>query len=138
MAYRLFWLVENRVLIGEWWGSIDLAQLTTYYHEVIALAAPVPQPIHLIIISTRIQENKLRLQDLQALALQFRRQGNVAWRIFVNERRLDRMIASLASQFFMGHARQFATLPEALTFLQEMDDTLPDLVPLMDEKDAKP
>jgi hypothetical protein len=134
MAYRLYWLLEERVLIGEWWDSIDGAELRAYNDQALQMAATSAQTVHLISLSGRVNHTQLGLKDLQTIAQDYQRTTKIMWRLFVSPNRLDRIVANLAGQFFMGHYRQFATLEEALKFLREVDDSLPDLIPLMPAK----
>jgi len=83
------------------------------------------QLLHLISDSTDMTGTNMGLRDLQKM--QFANVPNLGWSIYISSRMMDRFFATVITQLMKKRGREFATLEEGLRFLQEMDDTLPQL-----------
>jgi hypothetical protein len=135
MAQRVYWLLENRVMVGELSGVVTLEDIKANNAAMEALGQHCPPNLHLITLTDQISKNQISLKDLQTLAKSGSTDTKFIWRLTVSNNHLYRLFAGLAAQFFShelskGNTKQFATLAEALQFLQEVDNSLPPLLPL--------
>lgn len=132
MAQRVYWLLENRIMLGELSGVVTIEDIQAHNLAMEALGRDCPPHLHLITLPDQISKNQIGLKDLQSLASTTSKDSKFLWRLTVSNNHLHRFFASLAAQFFstealMGRSKQFATIEEALAFLQEVDRSLPPL-----------
>lgn len=125
MPFTISWLVEKRVVYTHMYGymtSDDLHALKAVMEDYIHQSE---QLLHMINDATDTTGTDMGLRELQNM--QYANAKNLGWAIYVNPNKLHRFFASVVTQLTGKRGREFATLAEALHFLQEMDDGLPKL-----------
>ena len=137
MPYELSWLVPDRVILIRYIGDIDAQELRAYLSESMQMrdeanarlgeGGPL---VHTITDSTEQKSTNFKMSDVQHMLRTLRTQ-RVGWSIYVHPGALLRFLATLGHQWVGVRHREFATVPEAIRFLQEQDDTLPS-IPLPD------
>lgn len=129
MAYRLFWLVKDYVLVGQSYDVLTKEDLAANIVKSLELIQVADHPIHYIADGNNVRQFTLKLVDLQKILRPFADHPNLAWLLTLNSTPIERMIAGLAVQFLHSKARSFATLEDALKFLMDMDTTIPRVNP---------
>ncbi len=123
MPFTVSWLVDKRVTYTRMYGvmtAADLRGLKIVLEEYIAQSE---QLIHLISDATDTIRTEMSLKDLQNT--EYADATNLGWAIFVNPNMLHRFFASVVTQLRGKRGREFATMEQALEFLQNIDETLP-------------
>ena len=123
MPYQQSWLVEKRVVYTRMYGYVTGEELLAQNEEMREFIQQSEQLLHTVNDATDTTGTDMNLRDLQKT--QFTNVDNLGWAIYISPSKMNRFFASVITQLSKKRGRQFATLEEALTFLQEMDDTLP-------------
>jgi len=125
MPYKMSWLVEKRVIYTRLYGHVTSEELAAYYQEMLGYSQESELLLHTLTDSTDITNIDMGLRDLQNTP--FADIRNLGWAIFISSSKINRFFASVITQLSKKRGRQFATLEEALEFLQDIDETLPPL-----------
>ena len=129
MAYHVKWLLENRIVYVLNTGVGTAYDVVNSMSEAIAMMENVPPPVH-IIIDGQTETNDISLSDLLTIMRKTPSSPNIGWAVYVSESKMNRFFGSMASQIAKAQTKAFSTLPEAITFLQRADITLPEIIPL--------
>jgi hypothetical protein len=129
MSYAVKWLLENRIvyILNTGVGTAD--DVVDSMREAIAMMASIDAPVH-IIIDGQTEKNDIGLGDLLTIMRSTPRSPNIGWAVYVSENKMNRFFGSMASQIAGAQTKAFTTLPEAIAFLQHIDQGLPDNIPL--------
>ncbi len=125
MPSEVSWLVEKRILYIRMYGFMTGQEIAAQNKIMETYIRQSEQLLHLISDSTDMTGTNMGLRDLQKM--QFANVPNLGWSIYISSRMMDRFFASVITQLMKKRGREFATLEQGLHFLQEMDDTLPQL-----------
>jgi len=125
MPYEISWLVEKRVLYTRMYGYVTGEDLRNNNADMATYVLESEQLLHTVTDATETTGTDMGLRDLQNT--QFTSVENLGWGIYISPSKMNRFFASVITQLSKKRGRQFATLDEALKFLNEMDDTLPPL-----------
>lgn len=143
MPYKVSWLVENRVILAEHYGVFTSQELPGYLEESLAMrdraneANGVGGPlVHTLTDARKLEKSAMGLSDVQ-VTIRSLRQQRTGWSVYVHPRTVDRFLAGLGHQFAGVRYRVFATMPEAIDFLIEIDPTLPKSEALTQMRDSK-
>jgi hypothetical protein len=123
MAYQTAWLVEGRVVYIEFSGVGTIEELREAVASEINVIETSPQTVHFINDSTRQEKITFGLANIKTL-LNIPAVQAKGWHIVVTPHRFNRFIANIAGQFNSTRHREFATIEEAIQFLQEADDSV--------------
>jgi hypothetical protein len=120
------WLVEDRLLLLNSWGKVNVDELMAMDNKIGAMIENSPAPlvhgIHDHSKAAQIPSPK----DL--MKVKSAEHPRVGWLIFIGmDNKLIKFFLSVAGQAFSLRLRFMDTLEDALTFLQDVDSTLPDL-----------
>lgn len=126
MPYTVSWLVEKRVVYTRMYGFVSGEELVAQNEDMREYIQNSEHLLHTINDATDTTGTDMNLRDLQKT--QFTDVPNLGWAIYISPSKMNRFFASVITQLTNKRGRQFATLEEALHFLQEVDDTLPQLV----------
>ena len=125
MPYTLQWLVDKRIIYSKFLRDITISELEKFIEEQHAMIAQGTPPVHHIGDNLAPNKIKFQLSGLQTFSKSLKQPEEVGWHIEVAQPGIKRMASALALQFARARFRQFSTLEEAVTFLQERDMTLP-------------
>jgi len=125
MPFKVSWLVEKRVIFSQTSGYLTTDDLITHNSVMEEYARVGENLVHIISDSTDVTGMNVGLRDLQKI--RFPALPNLGWAISISPKPMERFFASVMMQLTNKRGRQFATLEEALRFLQEIDETLPPL-----------
>jgi hypothetical protein len=125
MPSEVSWLVEKRILYIHMYGFMTGQEIAAQNKIMETYIQQSEQLLHLISDSTDMTGTNMGLRDLQKM--QFANVPNLGWSIYISSRMMDRFFASVITQLMKKRGREFATLEQGLHFLQEMDDTLPQI-----------
>ena len=125
MPYKMSWLVEKRVVYTNMYGYVTGEDLEAQNKEMESYIHESEQLLHMINDSTNTTGTDMGLRDLQKT--QFPSVANLGWAIYVSPSKMNRFFATVITQLMGKRGREFATIEEALRFLQDIDDTLPPL-----------
>ena len=123
MPYEISWLVDKRIVYIRTYGLVTGEELVAQNDELQNYIPLSENLLHVITDGTDTTGTDMGLRDLQKT--QFNDVENLGWAIYVSPSKMNRFFASVITQLSQKRGRQFGTLEEALSFLQEVDDTLP-------------
>ena len=123
MPFQMTWLIEKRVIYAQLYGYMTQEDLAAYYQSMTDFAQQSELLLHTLTDSSGMTGMKMSLRDLQNM--NFNGIHNLGWAILVSPSKINRFFASVITQLSHKRGRQFATVEEAIGFLQEIDDSLP-------------
>lgn len=133
MPYEVTWLVENRVMLARHYGVLTSEDLQAYLEESFAMRDHANEVlgkdgplVHTLTDATEMESQTLGLGDMKSIVANLRQQ-RVGWSVYVNPDTVTRFLSSVGHQLVRVRYKAFSTMPEALAFLQEVDETLPEL-----------
>lgn len=124
MPYQTSWLVEDRVLYVELYGTLSSDDFHAMMSEGRVLVDEGKAPVHIITDFSAVEKTDVGMEE-------FRKRGrdrspNLGFPVNVTPRRTDRLVSSVAARIMGFNTRHFATLEKAIEFLRRMDTSLPD------------
>ena len=128
MPYKVQWLVEKRVLLSQYEGTVSIEDAHGQVSEGNAMLRQGIPLTHSIIDMSKVD----KLPSLQ-LASEFMStdlsevRDKLGWTIVITNNKFLKFASSLFVPMFKVRQRFFGSLDEALAFLQEEDSTLPPL-----------
>ena len=128
MPYKVQWLVEKRVLLSQYEGTVSIEDARGQVSEGNAMLRQGIPLTHSIIDMSKVD----KLPSLQ-LASEFMSidlsevRDKLGWTIVITNNKFLKFASSLFVPMFKVRQRFFGSLDEALAFLQEEDSTLPPL-----------
>ena len=122
---KVSWLVDKRVIFMQPDGFLTGDDLVALMSVMEEYARGSEGLVHIVSDSSNISGMNMGLRDLQKL--HFPNIPNLGWAISISQKPMERFFASVLMQLTNKRGRQFATLDEALHFLQDIDDSLPPL-----------
>ena len=124
MPYRIQWYVEGRVILEEAFGDVTMEELVRFNAEVTTLIAEQGvAPVHVIVDLSKVEKYPPSLREVLSTMRQ-KAPEKVGWMLIVTESPIMRFVASTVFQIARLKLRTFATLPQAKTFLTDMDDSV--------------
>lgn len=127
MPYTVVWLVENRVIYFRPTGSVGMDQLSQANDLIRAMTEEGVPFVHVIADATNLEKFTFNLSDLTRLFRGMEASSKLGWSVYVSPKKVERFFANVTTQMTTARHREFATLTEAIAFLQSVDDTLPTL-----------
>jgi hypothetical protein len=132
MPIQLNWYLENRVLLLTGDGESSDQDLLDLDQPMINCLNQCNVPLVHLIIDQRnappIPASKVAAQIKVATQLKWPKHPRYGWAIMIGKMNpLQRLVVTVASNFFKARQRSFETMKEGLDFLNEVDSTLPDL-----------
>ncbi len=125
MSVTNHWLVQDHILLCVLDEISSVEEVLLWEREVIAILSQYPnQRVHLI-YDARIAQQLPKLTVLGNLRINDYMYDN--WQIVVGLNPVIKMIANVTGYVLKSRLKLTADMPEALAFLQHMDDALPDL-----------
>ena len=128
MPYKVQWLVEKRILLSQYEGTVTIEDARGQVSEGNAMLRQGIPLTHSIIDMSKVD----KLPSLQ-LASEFMStdlsevRDKLGWTIVITNNKFLKFASSLFVPMFKVRQRFFGSLDEALAFLQEEDSTLPPL-----------
>ncbi|RMG88612.1 MAG: hypothetical protein D6712_03260 [Chloroflexi bacterium] len=129
MTIHISWLLENRVMYVEAWGNVSIDDVSTSTLYMVDLIEKSEHPlVHIIIVNKGIDKIPLNVIQLQRATRPLLGHPKNGWHVFVNSQNtvIDYSMNILA-QLFKTRWRKVSVLEEAITFLQDADQSLPPL-----------
>jgi len=118
------WYVQGRVIVEKFFGDVVVADLVRLNAEVTTLIAQEGvTPVHTIVDLTSVEKYPTKLNEVFS-TIQKRVPEKEGWVLIVTENPILRFFASMVLQFARLPMRTFKTIPEAVGFLSENDQTL--------------
>ncbi|MCI0711186.1 MAG: hypothetical protein L0154_13595 [Chloroflexi bacterium] len=127
MAYEISWLIEKRLILITFIGVLSKEDLYAVSEAAFKMAESGTAPVHSITDGTSLTSIEIGIDDLRKIMEN--RSYKSGWSVTVTPGRMERFLASIANQLFRMKSRHFATYEEAITFLQAVDTTLPEISP---------
>lgn len=129
------WLVQNRVVLSRLQGVVLPEEIKRSNIEIINQCKSMKDKslIHGIIDMRHadVPIKSINLREVSALLNKdSSSELNMGWMIAISENRLLNFVFSIAMSIYSGRMRIFKTLEEAITFLQDVDSTLPVIPPI--------
>lgn len=126
MSFGVTWLVEGHLVLLQSWNTFNIDELHEMDMRIGQMLDHATAPLVHGIHDHRRTQQLPSAKDLMKL-----KSGNhprVGWLIFVGlDNKLLKFFVSATGQVFNLRLRFMDTIEEALTFLQDVDSTLPDL-----------
>lgn len=124
MAYKIDWLVKERVLLTTFSGVITQPELAGFIND-IRTEIPKGRPIvYHISNSLALEKVELSLKTFRTMLGAYQMVKELGWQIDVNTNALNKMFSNLGAQFARIRTRTYPTLEEAIAFLREIDPSL--------------
>ncbi|MCI0711185.1 MAG: hypothetical protein L0154_13590 [Chloroflexi bacterium] len=125
MPYQVSWLVEDRVLYFELYGTFNNTDFHAMMTEGRELVDGGTAPVHIITDMSAVETTEIGMED-------FKRRGRdrspkLGLSVNVTPRRAERFVSSIGARIMGFNPRHFATVEKAIEFLQRMDTSLPDM-----------
>lgn len=126
MPYTIDWLVDRRVILTTFYGSITADELKEFITEVREKAADGIPLVHHISNSLSLRKVEFSLGTARNLVGALDMLKVLSWQIDINKNPINRMFANIIAQFAGMRTRTFSTPEEAVQFLKDIDPTLAD------------
>lgn len=126
MSAGVTWLVENKLLLVNTWGKVNVNELSEMDSRISEMLETSQAPlVHGIHDHSRAESIPSAKDLMQVRAGKHQRVG---WLIIVGlDNKLMKFFVSATGQVLNIRLRFMNTVEEALAFLQDIDSTLPDL-----------
>ncbi len=125
MGHEISWLVDKRVVYVRTYGEMTMSEMKEISVHARKLCEEGIPFVHVISDAAEQGKVDVKLQDV----LNFFRGAEViaktGWSVYVGKTAMERFIFTIISQFNKNNHRTFATLAEAVAFIQSVDETLP-------------
>ncbi len=127
MPIEISWLVEGRIVYVKLDGKLTFEKIHAISKAIVThLDAGQPPYVHVLIDNQDMTSHPQTLNKLRE-ATRFLKHPNLGWFIiFGSDNPLLRFFSSVITQLAGVRWRVLGTRTEALSFLQEVDQTLPD------------
>lgn len=137
MPSQISWLLDRRVIFVKFTGEVtveDLQSFNTSMHEYLDLGQP--PLVHIISDSSETNKFPINLGALNKVFFQQRPNPKMGWIVVITANRMLSFVSSMLAQLGKSRFRTFNTMQEAIAFLNDIDVTLPTLVPPDTEKQS--
>lgn len=124
MPYQIRWLVEKRVLMTTLSGNLSTAELHAFIAEITLMVQSGTPLVHHISDSLNLGKVEMSFAGFRHLSKVINLSKEILWQVDINHNPVNKMLASVASQFFGVHSRTVKSLDEAVDFLRRVDPTL--------------
>jgi hypothetical protein len=132
MAYKISWLLENRIMLITYDGLLSKADLQNYLSETmdmrdranakLGIGGPL---VHTITDARRMTKSEMSLKEALNMLTMVRKQ-RVGWSLYIPANRLDKFFASLGHQLVGVRFNSFESVNDAIRFLIDTDESLGD------------
>jgi hypothetical protein len=131
MNYEISWLLKGRIVLHQTFAlptQDDVAQMDEQFLDYLEQAEA---PLLHFIYDMSAQD---KVPDLKTMAnMEFTRHPAMGWAIVIGTvNPMTKFLITTVSQINKTRFRMFTTREEALAFLQEVDNTLPQLAPFLE------
>ncbi|MBC8097896.1 MAG: hypothetical protein H7Y11_00500 [Armatimonadetes bacterium] len=125
MAYKISWLVPNRVMYQQYHGAVTLEDIITIQAMVDEYMEIGIAPVHVLIEVLELTDYPKRLAELQSV-IKPKINEKQGWIVIVTTNTLIRFLASVGTQLSLIKVNMTTvdTRDAALKFLQEHDPLL--------------
>jgi hypothetical protein len=125
MPIQLVVYVPQQVYYLHLQGAITDAELVALDEQIVALLAQSTAPmLHLLID----QRAATQLPSIQAQSqVKMVQNPKLGWTVLIGNNKLMQFLGTVVAGVLKTRLRYFASFVEAMTFLQQVDTTLPDL-----------
>lgn len=127
MPHEIQWLVEQRVILCTFHGTIHAEELEQFITEVRSMARTGIPLVHLITDSLDLQKLEISLAAMKNLAQAAKMAGELGWIVDINRNPINRMFAGLSAQFAGVRFRTFLQRDEGVNFLKTNDHSLAEI-----------
>lgn len=131
MSSRISWCVEGRVLYVYQDGFVttDTINMTLRFlaHEVDRRNNPLRLRTHVITNMDNVKNTFSNVMPLTTAIKDFYSRPYLGWSVLVAANSAHRMMMNVMANIMKARNKSFANNADALTFLQQVDQTLPQL-----------
>ena len=129
MPSEVMWYYPERVLFIRFHGNLTENEIADGHAYILNLLASIrhDDPVHFIYDAQYLKNASANILKLRDIAKALTESTQLGWVISVHNSSLVRIVAATVDQLFGKHARHYATVEDAIAFLQKDDETLPDL-----------
>lgn len=129
MPSEILWYYPERVLFTRFHGNLTENEITDGHAYTVNLLESVrhDDPLHFIYDAQYLKNASANILKLQELAKTLTTNPQLGWVISVHDSSLVRIVAATTNQLFGKHSRHYARVEDAVAFLQNDDETLPEL-----------
>ncbi len=124
MGYEVYYLVDRRVIFIDLQGKLTMDELRVMTAESRRLSEEGIPFVH-VLSDTRELKVDFKVNDFMGLFRGLPPIPTVGWSVHVTDNALHRFFFSLIAQLTSNKTRTFATIEEAIAFIQKADDTVP-------------
>jgi hypothetical protein len=124
MGYEVSYLVDKRVVFINLYGKLTMDDLRKTTAESRRLCEEGIPFVH-VISDTSDLKVEMKVSDFMEMFRGLPPIPTVGWSVGVTSNSVHRFFFSIVAQLTHNKSRNFATMEEAIAFLQKADDTLP-------------
>ncbi len=129
MSYHISWLVEGYVIDVSFEGNLTVEELEDQAFAALEyMNNGETELIHSILDLTALEKVPLSMSIFSGSFAEPLRHPRVGWNIFITTNRMFKLMVSTILKLSSGKYRIFPTREEGLAFLNEVDNTLPNLL----------
>lgn len=126
--FKVNWYLQNRIILEQYFGLLSLTAISSAQVQVMQMLDEGTPPVHNIVDFWEVSEADFNIFEILSFeALQgFTKHPQLGWVIFIGDRenKLTQLIGATTAQIYDFKARWYATLDEAIAFLDDIDDSL--------------
>jgi hypothetical protein len=124
MPYSVSWVQPERIVLVQIEELLTTADIRTFSPEAFRLSASGKAPVHFIVDIQRLRKIESVADGLKAIQ-RTKPHPNTGWMVVVGTLSAPLMLfTDLVSKFTRVHYIRVDTMPQALTFLRENDESL--------------
>lgn len=129
MSSEIMWYYPERILFIRLRGNLTEAEIEDGQAYVMNLLEGIrhEDPVHFIYEAQHLNNAPANILKLRDMAKSLTESTQLGWVISVHDSSIVRLVAATIGQLFGKHARHYARVEDAVSFLQKDDETLPEL-----------
>lgn len=134
MSYEGSWYADKRVVLQRLWGTVTLEEAAQAHHTMVQFLDEGTPLVHVLVDLSQVEQFPTNLIALKRAMPPIEHSG-MGWMLVCGAGNpMLRFVASTIIQIMMPglRLRMFDTLDQSLTFLQDQDSTLENLMALSD------
>ena len=127
MHPKISWYIQDYVILWEYFDNISLDDVLRAHVKLLPLLRSVNHPVHAIIDLKKSESLSFDMHDVASISVH-EELKKLEWVVYVGKQNslLYRTIADALSSVRGTQLRWFETRADALAFLQEVDDSIPE------------
>ena len=129
MTFEMGWLEPGRVVFVKFRGEMTVEEIHEESQQLIEYLDNGASPlVHSLVDLTTLDNFPINVGVLNRATVDSLRHPRLGWTVLITDNRMVKYLGAMVTGLSGVRYRTFTSLNEALTFLNEVDSTLPDLL----------